>query len=112
MKNLHKVVTISIQTIEDDVLGTFYIASNSELGVFVKGSSFRELLTQLRKELAIASHHANLSLRFMYCEGEDISASTNLYPLDPTPFFLAGSKEPPATDVQEKGETALELLVC
>ncbi len=73
MKHIHQIVKIRINTIKNEEAVTMYIASNDELGVFVSGVSFRDVLLDLREVLARRLNHSDLSLHFYSAESSQES---------------------------------------
>jgi hypothetical protein len=73
MKSNHQIVKIRIDVIKHDETNITYTASNEDLGVFVKGASFREVLGDLRDILALRLKHSDLSLHFYSAESSQKS---------------------------------------
>lgn len=74
MQHTHQVVRIKIQIL-DNGDGSHYIATNDELGVITKSTSFKQLLDDLREALAVSATQRTLSLQF-YSDTTNSNPST------------------------------------
>lgn len=64
MRHVHQTVKIRIDVIRDEEHGTTYVVSNDEFDVVIRGTSFRDVMIDLRNILARRVRNPHLSLQF------------------------------------------------